>query len=138
MINGQKIWTSYANYADWCFCLVRTDTSVKHEGISFVLIDMATPGVPMRCGGLGDPLDPNLAPDRDRSRPGAIRHIWKVDSPFIVGRPQRTRTDMGYHLGDDRRDQRRMMVGLDLDHGRRRNGTGDGRTEEWRRLAGDG
>lgn len=48
LINGQKVWTSYANYADWCFCLVRTDTSVKHEGISFVLIDMNTPGVETR------------------------------------------------------------------------------------------
>lgn len=48
LINGQKVWTSYANYADWCFCLVRTDTSVKHEGISFVLIDMVTPGVETR------------------------------------------------------------------------------------------
>ncbi len=48
LINGQKVWTSYANYADWCFCLVRTDTNVKHEGISFVLIDMTTPGVETR------------------------------------------------------------------------------------------
>jgi alkylation response protein AidB-like acyl-CoA dehydrogenase len=49
LINGQKIWTSYANKADWCFCLVRTDPAAKkHEGISFVLIDMATPGVETR------------------------------------------------------------------------------------------
>lgn len=48
LINGQKIWTSYANKADWCFCLVRTDTSKKHEGVSFVLIDMASPGVEAR------------------------------------------------------------------------------------------
>src|SRR3984957_19458199 len=48
LINGQKIWTSYANKADWCFCLVRTDTTKKHEGISFVLIDMTTPGVETR------------------------------------------------------------------------------------------
>jgi alkylation response protein AidB-like acyl-CoA dehydrogenase len=48
LINGQKIWTSYADKADWCFCLVRTDTTKKHEGISFVLIDMAAPGVETR------------------------------------------------------------------------------------------
>ena len=49
LINGQKIWTCYANNADWCFCLVRTDpTAKKHEGICFVLIDMATPGVETR------------------------------------------------------------------------------------------
>jgi alkylation response protein AidB-like acyl-CoA dehydrogenase len=48
LINGSKIWTSYANYADWIFCLVRTDTTKKHEGISFVLFDMTTPGVETR------------------------------------------------------------------------------------------
>ena len=47
-INGQKIWTSGAQYSDWCFCLVRTDTTRKHEGISFVLIDMHQPGVETR------------------------------------------------------------------------------------------
>ena len=47
-INGQKVWTSYADKADWCFCLVRTDTTKKHEGISFVLIDMSSPGVETR------------------------------------------------------------------------------------------
>ena len=44
-INGQKIWTSYANHADAIFCLVRTDTTKKHEGISFLLIDMDQPGI---------------------------------------------------------------------------------------------
>src|ERR1700758_5467882 len=48
LINGQKIWTSGAQWADWCFCLVRTDTTKKHEGISFILIDMKTPGVETR------------------------------------------------------------------------------------------
>ncbi|HEX4183038.1 MAG TPA: acyl-CoA dehydrogenase family protein, partial [Caulobacteraceae bacterium] len=48
LINGSKIWTSGAQHAQWCFCLVRTDTSKKHEGISFILIDMATPGVEVR------------------------------------------------------------------------------------------
>ena len=48
LINGQKVWTSYADQADWIFCLVRTDTTKKHEGISFVLFDMTTPGVEAR------------------------------------------------------------------------------------------
>jgi alkylation response protein AidB-like acyl-CoA dehydrogenase len=46
LVNGQKIWTSYANYADWIFCLVRTDTNApKHDGISFLLFDMESAGV---------------------------------------------------------------------------------------------
>jgi alkylation response protein AidB-like acyl-CoA dehydrogenase len=45
LVNGQKVWTSYADKADWIFCLVRTSTESKHQGISFLLFDMATPGV---------------------------------------------------------------------------------------------
>ncbi len=46
LVNGQKIWTSYADKADWIFCLARTDpTAKKHDGISFLLIDMASKGV---------------------------------------------------------------------------------------------
>jgi alkylation response protein AidB-like acyl-CoA dehydrogenase len=46
IINGQKIWTSYANHADLIFCLVRTDpTAKKHDGISFILFDMTWKGV---------------------------------------------------------------------------------------------
>ena len=46
LVNGQKIWTSYADKADWIFCLVRTDFAAKkHTGISFVLFDMETKGV---------------------------------------------------------------------------------------------
>lgn len=48
LVNGQKIWTSYADKADWIFCLVRTDTSVKHDGISFLLFDMESEGVEAR------------------------------------------------------------------------------------------
>jgi alkylation response protein AidB-like acyl-CoA dehydrogenase len=48
LVNGQKIWTSGAHLADWCFCLVRTDPTKKHEGISFLLIDMHSPGVEAR------------------------------------------------------------------------------------------
>ena len=45
VVNGQKIWTSYADKCDWIFCLVRTDKSNKYQGISFLLFDMETPGV---------------------------------------------------------------------------------------------
>ena len=48
LINGSKIWTSGAHTADMCFCLVRTDNTKKHEGISFVMIDMHQPGVDPR------------------------------------------------------------------------------------------
>ena len=46
LVNGSKIWTSYANHADWIFCLVRTAPDVpKHQGISFLLFDMESEGV---------------------------------------------------------------------------------------------
>jgi len=50
VINGQKTWTTTAQYADWIFCLVRTDPAAakKQEGISFILIDMKTPGITVR------------------------------------------------------------------------------------------
>ena len=50
VVNGQKIWTTLAQYADWIFCLVRTDPNApkKQAGISFLLIDMKTPGVTVR------------------------------------------------------------------------------------------
>ncbi|WP_043342507.1 acyl-CoA dehydrogenase family protein [Belnapia moabensis] len=50
VVNGQKIWTSTAHHADWCFCLVRTNPQApkRQEGISFLLIDMKTPGVEVR------------------------------------------------------------------------------------------
>ena len=46
IVNGSKIWTSYAQYADWIFCLVRTNSEgKKQQGISFLLIDMTSPGI---------------------------------------------------------------------------------------------
>ena len=45
LVNGQKVWTSYADKADWIFCLVRTSAESMQGGISFLLFDMATPGV---------------------------------------------------------------------------------------------
>ena len=49
VVNGQKTWTTYAQYGDWIFCLVRTDPAAKkQEGISFLLIDMKTKGITVR------------------------------------------------------------------------------------------
>nr|WP_217354845.1 acyl-CoA dehydrogenase family protein [Ruegeria arenilitoris] len=49
VVNGQKTWTTLAQYANWIFCLVRTDPEAKaQEGISFLLIDMNTPGIEVR------------------------------------------------------------------------------------------
>jgi alkylation response protein AidB-like acyl-CoA dehydrogenase len=49
LVNGQKIWTTQAHWADWMFCLVRTDQDApKQKGISFILIDMKTPGIEIR------------------------------------------------------------------------------------------
>ncbi len=49
VVNGQKTWTTLGQHADWIFCLVRTDATVKkQEGISFLLVDMKTPGITVR------------------------------------------------------------------------------------------
>lgn len=49
VVNGQKIWTSFADLCDWIFCLVRTDPDAKKQaGITFLLVDMSTPGVTTR------------------------------------------------------------------------------------------
>jgi alkylation response protein AidB-like acyl-CoA dehydrogenase len=49
LVNGQKVWTSYAHYADWCMLLARTDPQApKHRGLSFLLVDMKSPGVTVK------------------------------------------------------------------------------------------
>ena len=79
VINGQKIWTTLAQYADWIFCLVRTDPAAKkQEGISFILVDMKTPGITVRPiitidGGREVNevfFDERRSPGREPGRPG--------------------------------------------------------------------
>jgi alkylation response protein AidB-like acyl-CoA dehydrogenase len=49
IVNGQKTWTSFGHYSDWCFAVVRTDASAaKHKGLTYILIDMHSPGVSIR------------------------------------------------------------------------------------------
>jgi alkylation response protein AidB-like acyl-CoA dehydrogenase len=49
LVNGQKVWTSMAHVADWCFLLARTDPAApKHKGLSFILVDMRSPGITVR------------------------------------------------------------------------------------------
>ena len=49
VVNGQKVWTSHAEIADWCFLLCRTESEApKHKGLSLLLVDMKTPGITVR------------------------------------------------------------------------------------------
>lgn len=79
VVNGSKVWTSYADKADWIFCLVRSESAAKkHTGISFVLFDMATPGVTTKPIGLISGKSPFCETFFDDVR---------VDKRNLVGKP---------------------------------------------------
>ncbi|QXQ06308.1 acyl-CoA dehydrogenase family protein [Sphingosinicellaceae bacterium] len=103
-VNGQKVWTSYADQADWIFCLVRTDPAApKHLGISFLLFDMASPGVstsPIRLISGASPFCQTFFDD------------VKVPAGNLVGTPGK-----GWDIAKYLLTHEREMIG-DMDGGR--------------------
>jgi len=94
IVNGQKTWTTLAQHADMIFCLVRTDTGVrKQEGISFLLIDMKTPGITVR---------PIEMLDEDHE----VNEVWfdnvRVPVANLIGQENRGWTYAKYLLGHER------------------------------------
>jgi len=122
VINGQKIWTSGAQFADWMFCLVRTDPDVpKHEGISFVLLTMDQPGVtvkPIRLISGNSPFcetffDNAIAQKEDLV--GEPNKGWTVGKRLL----QHERSGMSQLVGARNREPGRSLEEVALDyHGR--------------------
>jgi alkylation response protein AidB-like acyl-CoA dehydrogenase len=87
IVTGQKIWTSGANFADWMFCLVRTDPDApKHEGISFVLFDMATPGVSVKPILLISGMSPFCETFLDEVRVPKSNLVYELNKGWTVGK----------------------------------------------------
>ena len=94
VVNGQKTWTTLGQFADMMFCLVRTDTGAKkQEGISFLLIDMKTPGITVR---------PIITLDEDHEVNEVFLEDVKVPIENLVGEENRGWTYAKYLLGHER------------------------------------
>jgi len=98
VINGQKVWTSGANHADWIFCLVRTDPDApKHGGITFILFDMTTPGVTVKPILLISGLSPFCETFFDNVRAQKKNVVGEVNKGWTVAKRllQYERTSIG-------------------------------------------
>jgi alkylation response protein AidB-like acyl-CoA dehydrogenase len=94
VVNGQKTWTTLGQFADMMFCLVRTDSGAKkQEGISFLLIDMKTPGITVR---------PIITLDEDHEVNEVFLEDVKVPLENLVGEENRGWTYAKYLLGHER------------------------------------
>jgi alkylation response protein AidB-like acyl-CoA dehydrogenase len=94
IVNGQKTWTTLAQHADMIFCLVRTDSSVrKQEGISFLLIDMKTPGITVR---------PIIMLDEDHEVNEVFFDNVRVPVQNLIGQENKGWTYAKYLLGHER------------------------------------
>ena len=116
VVNGSKIWTSFAHRADWMFALVRTDASVKHKGITFLLIDMKTPGIEVRpirmINGnsvFNEVFFSNVRVPRDNVV-GAENQGWSV-AKYLMERERDTVADFGFN-GDLDLSQYARAAGL--------------------------
>jgi alkylation response protein AidB-like acyl-CoA dehydrogenase len=94
VVNGQKTWTTLAQHADMIFCLVRTDTGVrKQEGISFLLVDMHTPGITVR---------PIITLDEEHEVNEVFFDNVRVPAANLVGQENKGWTYAKYLLGHER------------------------------------
>ncbi|WP_086607177.1 acyl-CoA dehydrogenase family protein [Erythrobacter donghaensis] len=106
VVNGQKIWTSYADQADWIFCLVRTDKTDKYQGITFMLFDMASEGVTTKPIKLISGSSPFCETFFDNV---AVPKSYGDDCPAYVGTINRGWDVAKYLLGHERE----MISGAD-------------------------
>ncbi|KQM56984.1 MULTISPECIES: acyl-CoA dehydrogenase family protein [unclassified Sphingomonas] len=118
IVNGQKVWTSYADKADWIFCLVRTDRTTKQAGISFLLFDMASPGIttrPVKLISGNSPFCETFFDDVRVPRANLVGELnkgWDV-AKYLLGHEREMISGMG--LTDDRPliDRAVATIGLD-------------------------
>jgi alkylation response protein AidB-like acyl-CoA dehydrogenase len=135
VINGQKIWTSGAQQADWMFALVRTDPEAsKHEGISFVLLPMDQPGVTVRPIRLISGTSPFCETFFDNAVASKDDLVGELNRGWTIGKRllQHERSGQG-GLGPRAGRARPVGVSVDLDvadAARRYLGTGQGRISE--------
>ncbi|MDO7842080.1 acyl-CoA dehydrogenase family protein [Sphingomonas immobilis] len=92
VVNGQKVWSSWAHHADWGILIVRTDPTVpKHKGLSFFVVDMKTPGIDVRpirqISGLSDFNETFFTDARipDANRIGAVGEGWACAMTVLMG-----------------------------------------------------
>ena len=107
VINGQKIWTSGAQFADWMFCLVRTDPDVpKHDGISFVLLTMEQPGVSVKPIRLISGNSPFCETFFDNAIAQKVDLVGELNKGWTVGKRllQHERSGMSQLVGARNRD----------------------------------
>ncbi len=116
IINGQKIWTSGADNADWIFCLVRTDFDApKHNGITFILFDMTTPGITVKPIKLISGLSPFCETFFEDVRVPRKNVVSKVNEGWTVAKRllQYERTMIGGGTGGGQRQRSLKDVAID-------------------------